>query len=100
MPKEKHLKNCGIFPSGRKFPGNRSNELNNEICSFDEVAKRFRLEMDFVIGEIIKNSANLIVIKSAKEHIGQLYQQSREIANPDVKSRYLMILYFAYGFDG
>ena len=56
--------------------------------------------MDFVIGEIIKNSANLIVIKSAKEHIGQQYQQSREIANPDVKSRQLMILYFAYGFDG
>lgn len=56
--------------------------------------------MDFVIGEIIKNSVNLIVIKSAKEHIGQQYQQSREIANPDVKSRYLMILYFAYGFDG
>ena len=49
-----------------------------------EVAKRFRLEMDFVIGEIIKNSVNLIVIKSAKEHIGQQYQQSREIANPDV----------------
>ena len=62
--KEKNSKNseiAGLSPP--EFLGGRQNELNNGVVLMKEiveVAKRFRLEMYFVIGKMTKNSVNLM----------------------------------------